>query len=113
MGLDPNAESEDARARRKASIHKEGIAAALLWGKRAQDKNWSEVKADLSVYAYSGGVVATDPRREQSYVDSVLLGLGLGPRKPGEPIPEKFKHLSEYDIAALAEVNARKAAVYW
>ena len=31
MGLDPNAESEDARARRKASIHKEGIAAALLW----------------------------------------------------------------------------------
>ncbi len=112
-GLDPNAESEDARARRKASIHKEGIAAALLLEKRAQDKNWSEVKADLSVYAYSGGVVATDPRREQSYVDSVLLGLGLGPRKPGEPIPEKFKHLSEYDIAALTEVNARKAAVYW
>ena len=55
----------------------------------------------------------TDPRREQSYVDSVLLGLGLGPRKPGEQIPEKFKHLSEYDIAALTEVNARKAAVYW
>ena len=112
MGLDPNAESEDARAKRKASIQKEGVAAALLWGKRAQDKNWSEVKADSSVYAYSGGVVLTDPRREQSYVDSVLLGLELGPRKPGEQIPEKFKHLSEYDIAALTEVNARKAAVY-
>ncbi len=58
-------------------------------------------------------MVSVDPRREKSYVEAVLLGLGLGPRKPGEPIPEQFKHLTEYDIAALREVNARKAAVYW
>jgi hypothetical protein len=113
MGLDPNAESEEHRAQRRAEIQKEGAAAAILWKKRSQEKNWTEVKADLSVYAYSGGVVSVDPRREKSYVEAVLLGLGLGPRKPGEPIPEQFKHLTEYDIAALREVNARKAAVYW
>ena len=113
MGLDPNAESEEHRSRRKAEIQKEGTAAAILWKKRGQDKIWTEVKADLSLYAYSGGVVTTDPRREKPYVEAVLLGLGLGPRKPGERTPEQFKHLTEYDIAALTEVSARKAAVYW
>jgi hypothetical protein len=93
MGLDPNAESEGTRSRRKAEIQKEGISAAILWEKRAQEKKWTEVKADLSVYAYSGGVVTTDPRKEQSYVDSVLLGLGLGPRKSGENIPEQLNTL--------------------
>ena len=72
-----------------------------------------EVQADLSVYADSGEVVTYDTSREKAYADAVLLGLGLGPRKPGEAKPEQYKHLTEYDIAALAEVNARKAAVFW
>ena len=39
--------------------------------------------------------------------------IGLGPRKPGEAKPDQYKHLTEFDIAALAEVNAQKAAVFW
>jgi hypothetical protein len=71
------------------------------------------VKADLTIYAYSGVEITTDPRREESYAAAVLLGLGLGPRKPGEAIPKQYEHLSEYDIAALTEVCTRKAAVFW
>ena len=64
MGLDPNAESEEQRSRRSAQIKK-------------------EVKADLSVYAHSGDNVTKDPRREKTYADGVLKGLGLGPRAQG------------------------------
>jgi len=113
MGLDPNAESEEQRTRRAAQIQKEGAAAAIVWKKRGQEKVGTEVKADLSVYAYSGEIVTTDQRREKSYAEAVLLGLGLGPRSPGEAKPVQFEHLTEWDIAALAEVNYRKAAVYW
>ena len=99
--------------RRAAQIKKEGAAAAIVWSKRGQDQIWTEVKADLSVYAYSGEIVTKDPRREKSYADAVLKGLGLGPRGPGEAKPPQFEHLTEWDLAALAEVNHRKVAVYW
>ena len=69
MSLDPNVESEEQRSRRKAEIQKEGAAAAIVWKKRGQDQIWTEVKADLSVYAYSGELVITDPRKEKSYAD--------------------------------------------
>ncbi len=84
MGRDSNAESEEQRSRRAAQIKKEGVAAAAVWSKRGQDKNWTEVKADLSVYAYSDEIVSKDPRRQKSYAEGVLKGLGLGPRGPGE-----------------------------
>ena len=66
MGLDPNAEPEEQRSPRSAQIKKEGAAAAVVWKKRGQDKIWTEVKADLSVYAHSGGDVTKDPRREKN-----------------------------------------------
>ena len=113
MGLDPNAESEEQRSRRSAQIKKDGAAAEIVWRKRGQDKIWTEVKADLSVYAHSGSDVTKDPRREKTYADAVLKGVGLGPRATGEFKTKQFGHLSEWDIAALTEVNARKAAVYW
>ena len=89
------------------------MAAAAVWSKRAQEKKSTEVKADLSVYAYSGEIVSKDPRREKSYAEGVLKGFGLGPRGPGEAKSLQFAHLTEADLAALAEVNYRKAAVYW
>ena len=41
--------------------------AKLYWEKLAKEKDWSQVKTDLSVYRYSGEEVKEDPRAGAAY----------------------------------------------
>ena len=97
----------EARNRHDDEEHeREFRAAEKYWKERAAAKDWDCIKADLSVYRYSGKDVKTDPRRTKEYRDRVVEALGFGPGKTREG-------LTETDMAACREVLSRKAGAFW
>lgn len=66
------------------------------------------VKADLSVYQYSGQQVKEDPRRTDAYRQEVVKELGFG-----DDWKERRAGLSEADVAACREVVERKSGGFW
>ena len=78
------------------------------WKTLADQADWDQVKADLSIYKYSGQNVTEDPRRVDAYRQEVLKGLGFG-----EDWKEKRPYLTEHDIEACREVLQRKAGGFW
>ena len=73
----------EARNRHEDEEHEREIQAAeKYWKERAAAKDWDCIKADLSVYRYSGKEVKTDPRRTPEYRKRVVEALGFGPGKP-------------------------------
>ena len=81
---------------------------AALWKKRADAKQWDEVKVPLEVYQHSGMEVTEDPRRSADYRQKVVDGLGFGANAT-----ERHPELSAADVAACREVFTRKAAAFW
>ena len=62
-----------AQEREKQDAHVKACeAAASKWKKRAEAKDWDQVRAPLSVYVFSGSKVTSDPRREAEYKERVL-----------------------------------------
>ena len=57
------------KARAADAEHKENVKLAdAYWSAKAKEKDWDCVRADLSVYKYSGkGVPEQDPRRTEEY----------------------------------------------
>ena len=51
------------RRRREEELERDASAAEELWRKRADEKDWTQVKVDLEVYRFSGQKVTDDPRR--------------------------------------------------
>ena len=101
-----SAEAE-ARARKEDAEHDKNVATAdHYWKKRAEEKDWDCIKADLSVYRYSGVEVQEDPRRSKEYREKVIEGLGFakGQTRPG---------MTEHDMEACREVLRRKASAFW
>ena len=97
----------EAKGREEDAIHEKNVAIAeAYWSAKAKEKDWECVKADLSVYRYSGGEVKGDPRRTADYRKRVVEGLGFGKGK------EK-KGLTEKDMEACREVLERKAGAFW
>jgi len=97
----------EAKAKEEDAQHEKNVALAdAYWSARAKEKDWDCIKADLSVYRYSGKDVKDDPRRTPEYRKKVLdgLGFGEGQTKPG---------LTDTDMAACREVLSRKAAAFW
>ena len=66
-----------------------------LWKGRADRSEWDEVKADLEVYRLSGETVLEDPRRQETYRQAVLEGLGFG-----DDAAERRPGMSSDDLAA-------------
>ncbi len=63
------------QARAHAAEHEKAVEAAKVhWRKLARSKDWDSVKADLSVYRYSGVKVNEDPRRGEEYRSKVVDG---------------------------------------
>ncbi|CAK9046219.1 Retrovirus-related Pol polyprotein from transposon opus [Durusdinium trenchii] len=75
-----------------------------VYSARADRKEWDMVKADLSVYQYSGQQVKEDPRRTDAYRQEVVKELGFG-----DDWKERRAGLSEADVAACREVVERKS----
>ena len=97
----------EARNRHEDEEHERAFRAAeKYWKERAAAKDWDCIKADLSVYRYSGKDVKTDPRRTKEYNDRVVEALGFGPGKTRDG-------LTEVDMAACREVLSRKAGAFW
>ena len=102
------AESPRTRRAREGRLVKEAAEADVKWRALADASDWSGVRADLSVYDYSGQRVDKDPRQEQDYKDRVLEGLGYG-----REWKAKRPDLSDAAVEAIREVLARKAGAFW
>ena len=104
--------SEELSPAEKEELDKEVTALSKkmdeLWKARADQKEWDSVRADLSVYQYSGQKVTEDPRRVESYRQQVVKELGFG-----DDWKERKPYLSEADVAACREVVERKAGGFW
>ena len=104
--------SEELSPAEKEELDKEVTALSEkmdeLWKARADQKEWDSVRADLSVYQYSGQKVTEDPRRVESYRQEVVKELGFG-----DDWKERKPYLSEADVAACREVVERKAGGFW
>ena len=96
------------RAKLEAEIQELSAKMDELWRIRADRREWDEVKADLSVYQFSGQKVETDPRRAEAYRQKVVEGLGFG-----TDAKEKRPYMSADDLAACREVLARKSGGFW
>ena len=96
------------RAKLEAEIQELSAKMDELWRIRADRREWDEVKADLSVYQFSGQKVEVDPRRTEEYRQKVVEGLGFG-----ADAKEKRPYMSAEDLAACREVLARKSGGFW
>ena len=66
----------EAQAREEDAVHERNVKIAeAYWSSKAKGKDWDCIKADLSVYRYSGKDVKEDPRRSSEYKAQVLDGL--------------------------------------
>jgi hypothetical protein len=98
---------EEARARKEDAAHDANVKLAeAYWAKKAKEKDWDCVTADISVYKYCGIEVKEDPRRTAEYRQKVVegLGFGKGQTRPG---------MTEADMEACREVLGRKAGAFW
>ena len=84
------------------------MKARLKWESLAKQKDWTQVKPDLSVYRYSREDVTEDPRAADEYKDRVVGELGFG-----EDWKTRHPDLTEADAAAAREVLRRKAGAFW
>ncbi|CAK9015420.1 Retrovirus-related Pol polyprotein from transposon opus [Includes: Protease [Durusdinium trenchii] len=104
--------SDELSAAEREQLDKEVAALSKqmdeLWKTRAGQKDWGTVKADLSVYQYSGQKVTEDPRRTVVYRQEVIKELGFG-----DDWKEKKPYLSAADVEACREVISRKAGGFW
>ncbi|CAK9069122.1 Pro-Pol polyprotein, partial [Durusdinium trenchii] len=104
--------SDELSAAEREQLDKEVAALSKqmdeLWKTRADQKDWDTVKADLSVYQYSGQKVTEDPRRTVVYRQEVIKELGFG-----DDWKEKKPYLSAADVEACREVISRKAGGFW
>ena len=97
----------EARARKAAHVHKERmIEADAKWKKFADQGDFTQVRAHLSVYKYSGEDLKTDPRRTDEYRDKVVEELGFGKDC-------KRTDMTKEDSQAVAAVLREKAAAFW
>ena len=71
-------ETEAERAKRERALERDYAQAKVKWSNLAQKKDWNQVRADLSVYRYSGEEITTDPRLGEGYRDTVVNQLGFG-----------------------------------
>ena len=99
-------ESEEVLLARAEETKKASAAADLEWAALAKAKDWDQVKADLSVYQYSGETVAVDPRRSEDYRNRVADGCGFA-------VGQTRAGLTEADMKVAREVVKRKAAAFW
>ena len=63
----------EAEAKAEDAKHDANVALAdKYWSQKAEEKDWDCVKADLSVYRYSGTEIKEDPRRTEEYRRKVV-----------------------------------------
>ena len=96
------------RSARERALERDHAKARLKWETLAKQKDWTQVKADLSVYRYSGEDITEDPRATDKYRDQVVDELGFG-----EDWTTRHPDLTEADVAAAREVLRRKAGAFW
>ena len=95
---------DDLEARLKEA-HKKAEA---KWDKLSLEKDWDQVRSDLSAFRFSGEEIKTDPRRNPEYQDAVLAGLGFDEAHRGSK-----PWLNDQEVRAAQEVLRRKAAGFW
>ena len=82
MNFPKASDMTEAEARADDERHEGEVRRAdAYWKKCADEKNWEAVKADMSVYRYSGADMpkdGQDPRRTDEYRQKVVDGLGFG-----------------------------------
>ena len=88
-------------------MERDHAKARLKWETLAKQKDWTQVKADLSVYRYSGEDITEDPSATDKYRDQVVDELGFG-----EDWKTRRSDLTEADVAAAREVLHRKAGAF-
>ncbi len=106
--LEGGTESPRTRQRREELLLKESAEADRKWRELASKRDWTQVVANLEVFAYSGERVTQNPRRAAEYRDEVVSELGFGPEQR-----DKRSDLSEKEIAVIREVLRRKAGAFW
>ena len=100
-------ETEAERTAREKAFDRDYAQAKVKWEALAKEKDWTQVKPDLSVYRYSGEDFKEDPRAGESYRDEVADQLGFG-----EDWRSRHAELNEAEIAAAREVVRRKAGAF-
>ena len=106
--LEGTSETPRTRQRREKELAKDAAVADEHWRALAAQKDWDQVRTDLSVYAYSGEKITEDPRRTDAYKERVVDELGFG-----STAAEKRPDLSVEEVAAAREVLSRKASAFW
>ena len=96
------------RSARERALERDYVKAKLKWESLAKQKDWTQVKPDLSVYRYSGEDITEDPRSADKYKDQVVGELGFG-----EDWKARHPDLTEAGAAAAREVLCRKAGAFW
>ena len=86
-GAGESAEGTEAemKARAADAEHEENVKLVdAYWSAKAKEKDWDCVKADLSVYRYSGkGVPEQDPRCTEEYRKRFWMDWDLAKARPG------------------------------
>ena len=87
-----------------------GAEANKKWMDLAKKKDWSQVRAPMSIYRFLENEFKEDPRLTDEYRAGVTKALTL---EHIEEAKKEYPHLSEADIRAASEVLARKAGGLW
>ena len=90
--------SEAERAKLDKEIEAKSQSSAAFWKRKADAGDWDSVIAPLDVYKLSGQVVTEDPRRQESYREQVIQGLGFG-----SDVKERKAHLNDAEIEATRD----------
>jgi len=93
-------QEEQQRNQRHERLLALGAEANKKWMDLAKKKDWSHVRAPMSIYRFLEKEFKEDPRQSEDYRAGVLKALKL---EPMEEARKEYPHLSEADLHAVRQ----------